>query len=160
MKGNITTLESQVQDGDQKINTIGRSLEIFAGQEIQTLAAIMIKRFEMIEEIIGADEQGDKTQGQDTLSPLAVRTGLHRILLTYPVIYSDKVSISKGSKGAKEAKWTQVGMNDLMEIKQGVINYGLHSTFVKEMIRTWASMPHDFSQLRFMVLEDGLSLMF
>ena len=31
------------------------------------------------------------------------------------------------------------GMNDHKEIKQGVINYGLHSAFVKEMIRTWAS---------------------
>ena len=63
MKGNIKTLESQVQNGDQKIDTVGKSLETFAGQEIQTLWEIVIKRFEMIEEIIVAHDQGEKTQG-------------------------------------------------------------------------------------------------
>ena len=55
-------------------------------------------------------------------------------------------------------------MNDLKEIKQAVVNFGLHSAFVKEMIRTWASnvraTPHDFSQLVSAVLDDGPSLMF
>ena len=85
------------------------------------------------------------------MPPPPVRTGLPRVLATYPVIYSDKASTSKGSKGAKESRWMPVGMNDLKEIKQTVVNYGLHSTFVKEMIRTWVSnvraIPHNFSQL-------------
>ena len=93
----------------------------------------------MIEEIIGACEQSKKAQGQDPMPPPAVRTGLPRILMTYPVIYSDKGSTSKGSKGVKEARWTPIAMNDLKEIKQAVVNYDLHSAFVKEMIRNWAS---------------------
>ena len=47
----------------------------------------MIKRFEMIEEIIGADEQGKRAQGQDATSPVAVRTGSPRVLASYPVVY-------------------------------------------------------------------------
>ena len=98
------------------------------------------------------------------MSPLAVRTGLPRILATYPVIYSDKVSASKDSKGAKEGRWTLVGMNVLKEIKHAIITYGLQPTFVKEMIRTWASnvraISHDFSQLALVVLEDGPTLIF
>ena len=164
LKGNIKTLESQLQNGNQKINTIGKLLETFAGQDIQALYETMIKRFEMIEEIIGADELGEKTQGQDTMPPRAVRTGLPRVLATYPVIYSDKRPTSKGSKGAKEGRWMPIGLNDLKEIKHTVITYGLHATFVKEMIRTWdsnvISMPHDFSQLTSVVLEDGPLLMF
>ena len=124
-----------MQNGNQKIDTIGKSLESFADQEIQALRELMIKRFEMIEEFNGADEQGEKTQEQDTLSPLTVRTGLSRILETYPVIYSEKASTFKGSKGPKDSKWMLIAMNDLKEIKQAVITYGLHSTFVKEMIR-------------------------
>ena len=149
LKGTIKTLESQVQNGDQKIDTLVKSLETHAGQEIQDLREAMIQRFEMIEKIIGTDDLGEKTQGQDTMPPPPVRTGLPRVLATYPVIYSDKASTSKGSKGAKESRWTPVGMNDLKEIKQAVVNYGLHSTFVKEMIRTWASnvraISHNFS---------------
>ena len=42
-----------------------KSLETYAGQEIPGLREIMIKIFEMIEEIIGAGEQSKKTEGQD-----------------------------------------------------------------------------------------------
>ena len=72
LKGNSKTLESQVQNGDRKNLTIGKSLETFAGQEIQASGEIMMKRFEMIEEIIGADELGEKIQEQDTMPPPAV----------------------------------------------------------------------------------------
>ena len=39
-----------------------KSLEIYTGQEIQVFQKTEVKRFEMIEEIIGADEQGKKAQ--------------------------------------------------------------------------------------------------
>ena len=153
-----------LQNGNQKTDTLVKLLETRVGQEIQDLRETMIKRLEMIEETIGAGEQSKKAQGQDTMPPPAVRTGLPRVLTTYPVIYSDKGLTSKGSKGVKEARWTPIAMNDLKEIKQAVVNFGLHSAFVKEMIRTWASnvraTPHDFSQLVSAVLDDGPSLMF
>ena len=68
--------------------------------------------------------------------PSVVRTSFPRVLASYPVIYSDKMSTSKVSKGVKEGRWTPLGMNDLKEIKEAVINYDLRSTFVKKMIRT------------------------
>ena len=85
-------------DWDQKIDTLVKSLETYASEEIQGLRETMIKRFEMMEEIIGAVEQSNKAQGQNTTSQSAVRTGLPRVLVSYPVIYSDKVPTSKGSK--------------------------------------------------------------
>ena len=63
LRGNIKTLESQVQNGDQKNDTLVKSLETCAGQEIQALWETMLKRFEMIKEIIGAGEQSNKAQG-------------------------------------------------------------------------------------------------
>ena len=49
-------------------------------------------------------------------------------------------------------------MNDLKEFKQAVVSYGLHSLFVREMVKTWASnnmaTPFDRIQLVSMVLED------
>ena len=125
-----------------------KSLEIYISQEIQALQKTVVKRFEMIEESIGADEQGTKVQGQNLISPVHVRDDLHRALASYPVIYSDKASSSKCPKGSKEGKWIPTGMNDLKEIKQAVVSYVLHSAFVREMVKTRASsikvMPHNW----------------
>ena len=64
MKGNIKTLESQVQNGYQKTNTIGKSLETFAGQKIQDLRGTKIKRFGMIEEIMELMNQVRRHKGR------------------------------------------------------------------------------------------------
>ena len=53
-------MESHAKNEDQR-------LEIYTGQEIKTV----VKRFEMIEEIIGADGQGEKVKG--LTSPVHVR---------------------------------------------------------------------------------------
>ena len=141
-----------------------KSLEIYTDQEIQALQKTVVKRFEMIKEIIGAHEQGKKAQGQDLTLPVAVRDDLLRVLASYHVIYSDKASSSKCPKGSKESRWIPIGMNDLKKIKQAVKIYGFHSAFVREMIKTWPFsikvMPHDQLQLVSSVLDDGPKLMF
>ena len=136
LKEKLHTLESHVQNEDQRLGASMKSLEIYTGQEIQALQKTVVKRFETIEEIIGADEHGKKAQRQDSTLPVAVRDDLPRVLASYPVIYSDKASSSKGPKGSKEGRWIPIGMNDLKEIKQAVVTYGLHSTFLREMVKT------------------------
>ena len=81
-----------------------KSLVIYTGQEIQALQKTVIKRFEIIEEIIGADKHGKKAQGQVAISPVAVRTGLLMVLESYPVSYSDKVSEYELLKAQREPK--------------------------------------------------------
>ena len=61
-----------LQNGNQKTDTLVKFLETWVGQEIQDLRETMIKRLEMIEDIIGAGEQNKKAQGQDTMPPPAV----------------------------------------------------------------------------------------
>ena len=55
-----------------------------------------------------------------------------------------------------------ISMNYLKEIKQVVVSYGLHSPFVRERVKTWASSNKvtslDWLQLVLVVLEDGLQL--
>ena len=50
-------------------------------------------------------------------------------------------------------------MNDLKEFKQTIVNYGLHSSFVREMLKSWAlssrATPQDWNQLMSAVLENG-----
>ena len=53
-------------------------------------------------------------------------------------------------------------MNDLKEIKQAIMNFGLHLFFVKEMFKTWSisnrATPHDWVKLISAVLESGPQL--
>ena len=102
LKEKLQTLESHVQNEDQRLGASMKPLEIYTGQEIQALRKTVVKRFEMIEEIIGADEQGKKVQGQDSTSPVAVRDDLPRVLASYPVIYPDKHQVLKAQKDAKK----------------------------------------------------------
>ena len=54
-------------------------------------------------------------------------------------------------------------MTDLKEIKQAIVAYGLHSSFVREMVKMWAfsskAMPQDWAQLISAVLESGQQLL-
>ena len=60
----------------------------------------MVRRFEIIEEIIGTDEQGAKVQEQDLASPVwvKVRYDLPRVFTAYLVISSEKPSGTKYTK--------------------------------------------------------------
>ena len=76
VKEKLQTLESHVQNKDQRLGASLKSLEIYTGQEIQALQKRVVKRFEMFVEIIGTDEQGKKVQGQDSTLPVSVRDDL------------------------------------------------------------------------------------
>ena len=53
-------------------------------------------------------------------------------------------------------------MSNLKEIKQVIVNYELHSSFVREMVKAWAlsnkATPHDWAQLTSAVLESSPQL--
>ena len=77
-------MESHKQNKDQRLGATVKSLEIYTGQEIQALQKTVVKRVvEVIEKIIGADEQKKKAQGQDSASPVTVRDDLTKVLASY-----------------------------------------------------------------------------
>ena len=55
-------------------------------------------------------------------------------------------------------------MSDLKEIKQAIVNYGLHSSFVREMLKTWPlsnkATTHHWAQLTSDILESSPQLHF
>ena len=50
-------------------------------------------------------------------------------------------------------------MTDLKEVKQAIVAYGLHSSFVRKIVKTWVfsskDMPQDWTQLISKVIESG-----
>ena len=65
LKEKLQTLKSHVQNEDQRLSASIKLLEICKGQEIQTLQKMVVKRLDVIEETIRANEQGKKVHGQD-----------------------------------------------------------------------------------------------
>ena len=53
-------------------------------------------------------------------------------------------------------------MTDLKEIKQTIVSYGIHSSFIREMVKMWASSikatAQDWIQLISAVPENGYQL--
>ena len=138
------------------LESLMKALEHNTGQEIQDLQKAMVSRFNKIEEIIDSDEQEQKVERQ----PSPQKTlSLHRVIPAFPVITSEKITGSKNPKVVKEHTWEPIRMNDLKEFKQAIVNYGLHSSFVREMLKSWAlsnrATPKDWNQLTSAVLENG-----
>ena len=63
-----------------------------------------------------------------------------RVLPAFPVITSGKVSGSKYPKVVKNYTWESIRMTDLKEIKQSIVVYRLLSSFLREMVKTLASV--------------------
>ena len=103
LKEYVKTLESQVQNETRDLRLHEITSNIYRPGD-SGFKKTVIKRFEIIEEIIGADKQGKKAQGQVAISPVAVRTGLLMVLESYPVSYSDKVSEDELLKAQREPK--------------------------------------------------------
>ena len=137
------------------LESLMKALEHNTGQEIQDLQKAMVSRFNKIEEIIDSDEQEQKVERQH--SPQKTLS-LHRVIPAFPVITSEKITGSKNPKVVKEHTWEPIRMNDLKEFKQAIVNYGLHSSFVREMLKSWAlssrATPQDWNQLTSAVLEN------
>lgn len=51
-------LDSRVQNGNQKLIDLTKSLEIFTGQEFQALQKTVVKRFESFKELVRTNKQG------------------------------------------------------------------------------------------------------
>ena len=53
-------------------------------------------------------------------------------------------------------------MSNLKEIQQAIVSYGLHSPFVRELVKTWAlstkAISDDWLQLISAILENGPQL--
>ena len=62
-----------------------------------------------------------------------------RVLAAYLIISSEKPSGTKYPKVVKEYTWKPIGISNLKEIKEAIVSGGLHSPFVREMVKTWAS---------------------
>ena len=159
------TLKSYVQNKVQKLNESMRALEQHTGLESQMLQQAVVKRFEMVEEIIRTDQQGGKVKEQDLYSPIQVKVkdDLPRILSAYLVISFEKPSGTKYPKVVKQYKWQPTGMSNLKEIKYAIVSYSFHSPFVREMVKIWASRNkatlNAWLQLVSAILEDGHQLL-
>lgn len=122
------TLESCVQNENQILVDLMKSLKIFTGQEIQALQKMVVKSFESLEELVRTDNQGDEVQAKDSALSVYLRVSgdLPKALATYPVITFEGSANTQYKNGYKEYKWKLLSMKDLKEFKQTVVSYGIH----------------------------------
>ena len=126
-----------------------RAIEQNTGQEIEILQESMVNKFKKIEKIIDFDDQEEKVKRQNLTSSVGktLWDSFPKVLPAFPIIASEKVASSKYPKVNKKYTWEPIHVSDLKEIKQTIVTYGLHSSFVREMVKTWAfskkATPHN-----------------
>ena len=54
---------------------------------------------------------------------------------TYAVITSEKPANTQYQHRYTECNWETISMNNLKDIKQAVVSYSMHSSFVRELIK-------------------------
>lgn len=149
--------ELHVEYENQKLINLMKLLKIFTGQEIQAFQKAVTERFELIEELVRTYKQKEEVQAKDLIStvPLIVRDP--RVLDTYT---SEKPANTQYPNRHTEYKWKPIGIKDLKEIKQVVVSYGIHSPFVSEMVKIWASAVELLHMIGLVLalLEDRLRL--
>lgn len=95
----------------------------------------------MIEKFFSTDNQGEEIQAKDVASPvpLRIREDLPIVLTTYSIITSEKTGNTQYANKYIEYKWKPMDMKALKDIKQAVASYSMHSPFVRDVIKIWAS---------------------
>ena len=61
----------------------------------------------------------------------------YQSLATYPVTTSEKAANTQYPKGYTEFKWGPKHLKDLKNIKQAVVSYGMHLSYMRELVKTW-----------------------
>ncbi|KAL6040241.1 hypothetical protein STEG23_020317 [Scotinomys teguina] len=126
-------------------------------KEIQTQTENPVKR----------SYKGIETQTEEFKSELT--SGLHyRVTKRKPVfmepnlIFPVALQETPNVPGHVQNKWIPIDMLDLKRFKEAIVNYGIHSPFVKQMLNSWSTcnriVPQDWKDLVTAVLEPGAQL--
>ncbi|CAO2628536.1 E3 ubiquitin-protein ligase NEDD4, partial [Lemmus lemmus] len=161
-EGNVYSLKvctkdemMSVMDKLRDLESSTRTLEQNTEHEMQTFQKMMIHRFEKLEELVnlGSQDQGMTEQILDSSIQKTPRINFPGAFL---ILAPENLTNSKAQKVAKQALWEPVPMHDLKEIKQAVMTYSLHSSYVNEILKTWSSCnkltPFDSQRMANVVL--------
>ncbi|KAL6092677.1 hypothetical protein STEG23_038232 [Scotinomys teguina] len=151
----IRSLESCVSEEHNRWYDSMKNLESQAREEVHSLEQTLCARLQALEETLCKyDKEPNKQKGK-TIKIVTSPNGSNP--MAYPVIIHERPADDTHPEPYVTHTLQPISIRDFKNMKEAIVTYGIHSTYVKQMLNSWSTsnriIPDDWHQLTSAVLE-------
>ncbi|KAL6036674.1 hypothetical protein STEG23_021821, partial [Scotinomys teguina] len=151
----IRSLESCVSEEHKRWHDSMKNLESLAREEVHSLEQTLCARLQALEETLCKHDKEPNKQKGKTIKVVTSPNGSHP--MAYPVIVHERPADDTHPEPYVTHTLQPISIRDFKNMKEAIVTYGIHSTYVKQMLNSWSTsnriIPDDWHQLTLAVLE-------
>ncbi|KAL6033009.1 hypothetical protein STEG23_015477 [Scotinomys teguina] len=147
--------ESCVSEEHKRWYDSMKNLESLARAEVHSLEQTLCARLQALEETLCKHDKEPNKQKSKTIKVVTSRNGSHP--MAYPVIVHERPADDTHPEPYVTHTLQPISIRDFKNMKEAIVTYGIHSTYVKLMLNSWSTsnriIPDDWHQLTSAILE-------
>ncbi|KAL6035640.1 hypothetical protein STEG23_036476 [Scotinomys teguina] len=151
----IRSLESFVSEEYKRWYDSLKNLESLAREEVHSLEQTLCACLQALEETLCKHDKEPNKQKGKTIKVVTSPNGSHP--MAYPVIVHERPADDTHPEPYVTHTLQPISIRDFKNMKEAIVTYGIHSTYVKQMLNSWSTsnriIPDDWHQLTSAVLE-------
>ncbi|KAL6092360.1 hypothetical protein STEG23_021666 [Scotinomys teguina] len=151
----IRSLESCVSEEHNRWYDSMKNLESQAREEVHSLEQTLCARLQALEETLCKHDKEPNKQKGKTIKVITSPNGSNP--MAYPVIIHERPADDTHPEPYVTHSLQPISIRDFKNMKEAIVTYGIHSTYVKQMLNSWSTsnriIPDDWHQLTSAVLE-------
>ncbi|KAL6066104.1 hypothetical protein STEG23_017586 [Scotinomys teguina] len=151
----IRSLESCVSEEHNRWYDSMKNLESQAREEVHSLEQTLCARLQALEEILCKHDKESNKQKGKTIKVITSPNDSNP--MAYPVIIHERPADDTHPEPYATHTLQPISIRDFKNMKEAIVTYGIHSTYVKQMLNSWSTsnriIPDDWHQLTSAVLE-------
>ncbi|KAL6085159.1 hypothetical protein STEG23_014876, partial [Scotinomys teguina] len=151
----IRSLESCVSEEHKRWYDSMKNLESLAREEVHSLEQTLCADLQALEETLCKPDKEPNKQKGKIIKVVKSPNGSHPMV--YPVIVHERPADDTHPEPYVTHTLQPISIRDFKNMKEAIVTYGIHSTYVKQMLNSWSTsnriIPDDWHQLTSAVLE-------
>ncbi|KAL6084895.1 hypothetical protein STEG23_032023 [Scotinomys teguina] len=151
----IRSLEPCVSEEHKRWYDSMKNLEPLAREEVHSLEQTLCVRLQALEETLSKHDKEPNKQKDKSIKVGTSPNGSHS--MAYPVIVHERPAYDTYHEPYVTHTLQPILITDFKNMKEAIVTYGIHSTYVKQMLNSWSTsniiIPDDWHQLTSAVLE-------
>ncbi|KAL6085701.1 hypothetical protein STEG23_017958 [Scotinomys teguina] len=151
----IRSLESCVSEEHNRWYDSMKNLESQAREEVHSLEQTLCARLQALEETLCKHDKEPNKQKGKTIKVITSPNGSNP--MAYPVNIHERPADDIHPEPYVTRTLQPISIRDFKNMKEAIVTYGIHSTYVKQMLNSWSTsnriIPDDWHQLTSAVLE-------
>ncbi|KAL6091286.1 hypothetical protein STEG23_008144 [Scotinomys teguina] len=151
----IRSLESCVAEEHNRWYDSMKNLESQAREEVHSIEQTLCARLQALEETLCKHDKEPNKQKGKTIMVVTSPNGYSP--MAYPVILHERPADDTHPEPYVTHTLQPISIRDFKNMKEAIVTYGIHSTYVKQMLNSWSTsnriIPDDWLQLTSAVLE-------